>query len=228
MINNEVTTQYNNFHTDYSVQLSEQDELSNSLFHKAIDFDLTNKKLLDIGCGDGSALSILSKKGASIYGIDPSTEFLKKAEINNPDGIFRQGVGEALPFESGYFDVVVSKWAMQTSRDVPGILTEAARVLKPGGMLVFLTKHPIQQWLEKIRDYGHGSNYYSQQIVTSNIYEGTIKLKEPSHTMGEYLNAEFFKNFEILDYKEETQFPASEQFNNDIYPTFLMVKARRK
>jgi hypothetical protein len=82
--------------------------------------------------------------------------------------------------------------------------------------------------LEKVRDYGHGADYYKQQIVTSNIYNGKIVLKEPSHTIGEYFNADFFKNFEVLEYKEGTDFPASEQLNGDIYPTFFIVKARRK
>jgi hypothetical protein len=64
--------------------------------------------------------------------------------------------------------------------------------------------------------------------VTSNIYNGKIVLKEPSHTIGEYFNTDFFKNFEVLDYAEATDFPASEQLNGDTYPTFFIVKARRK
>ena len=223
-----IKKQYNNFHTSYSENLIEQNEVSNTLFHSMIDFDLKDKRLLDVGCGDGVDLALLAERGVKVFGIDPSTEFLKKAQENNPTGIFKEGVGEALPAEDASFDIVVSKWAMQTSHDVPHVLAEIARVLKPEGTLLFLSKHPWIQWLEKVRDYGHGADYYAQQIVTSNIYNGKIVLKEPSHTIGEYLNPEFFKNFEVLDYQEGTDFPASEQLNGDIYPTFFIIKARRK
>jgi len=228
MTNINIKEQYDNFHVAYSNNLAIQDDLSNHYFHEAIDFKLEGKKLLDIGCGDGSDLAILASRGAQVFGIDPSNEFLKKAQVNNPTGVFIKGVGESIPCESAMFDFVVSKWAMQTSINIPGILNEMARVIKPGGIIVFLSKHPWIQWLEKVRDYGHGADYYKQMIVTSNIYDGKIVLKEPSHTIGEYFNSEFFKNFEVIDYKEGTSFPASEQINNDIYPTFFIVKAKRK
>lgn len=223
-----LSTQYDGFHMKYSQQLSEQNELSNQSFHHTIDFDLKNKEVLDIGCGDGSALRLLADKGAITYGIDPSEEFLKRAGIINPSGKYVKGIGEELPFEDRSFDVVVSKWAIQTSSNVPKILSEAARVLKYNGVLVILSKHPFMQWLEKIRDYGHGADYYKQQIVTSKIYDGSIILKEPSHTLGEYFNATFFSNFEMISYQEATEFPASEQFDGDVYPTFLVIKARKK
>ncbi len=224
---NNIKKQYNSFHKVYTENFS-QDEVSNNLFHKTIDFNLSGKKVLDIGCGDGIDLALLGNRGAQVFGIDPSIEFIKKAQVNNPSGVFKEGVGEAIPCEDRMFDVVISKWAMQTSTNVPKILSEMARVTKKNGMLVILSKHPVIQFLQKIRDNGHGANYYEQKIVTSNIYSGKIALKEPSHTIGEYLNSEFFKDFEIIDYQEGTDFPASEQLNGDVYPTFFIVKARRK
>ena len=223
-----IASQYNTFHDVYSIQLSEQDQRSNTLFYKALDGDLKDKVVLDIGCGDGEALKILTSKGASMFGLDPSSKFLEKAKRINPEATFVQGVGESLPFSDNSFDVVISKWAMQTSRDVPAVLRESARVLKTGGMLLFLTKHPMQQWLEKIRDYGNGANYYTQKVVTSNIYGGTIRLREPSHTFGEYFNKDFFRHFEMIEYTEESGFPASEQFDGNIYPTFMLIKAIKK
>lgn len=222
-----IKKQYNNFHKTYTENFH-QDEASNTLFHQAIDFSLKGKKVLDVGCGDGIDLALIGVKGAKVFGVDPSREFLKKAQENNPTGIFKEGVGENIPAEDASFDVVISKWAIQTSSDVPKVLSEIARVLKKGGTTVFLSKHPWIQWLQKIRDYGHGVDYYEQKIVTSNIYSGKIVLKEPSHTIGEYLNIDFFKNFELIDYKEGTDFPASEQIKGDIYPTFFIIKARRK
>ncbi len=222
-----IQTQYNVMHDTYSDNIF-QDEVSNTVFHKAIGFDLKGKNILDVGCGDAFDMIALSKRGAKIHGIDPSVEFLKKAQENNPTGIFTEGVGEKLPYGNSAFDVITSKWAMQTSTDVPKVLSEMARVLKKDGMLVFLTKHPFLQFLQKIRDNGHGSNYFEQKVVTSNIYSGKIKLHEPSHTMGEYFNNDFYSNFEVMSYFEGYDFPASEQLNGDTFPTFMVVVAKRK
>lgn len=225
--NQSIQKQYNAMHNTYSENMF-QDEISNAAFQKAINFELNGKNLLDVGCGDALDLIALSQKGAKVHGIDPSIEFLKKAQVNNPSGIFTEGIGENLPYGNAMFDIVTSKWAMQTSTDVPKILSEIARVLKKDGMLVFLTKHPFLQFLQKIRDNGHGSNYFKQKVVTSNIYSGKIKLFEPSHTMGEYFNSDFYSNFEVLNYFEGYDFPTSEQLNGDIFPTFMIVVARKK
>ncbi len=224
----DIKTQYNTFHSTYSENFDVENELSNRLFHETIDSSLRGKKLLDIGCGDGTDCAVLATRGAEIYGVDPSIEFIEKARDAVLSGVFKEGVGEKLPFNDKSFDIVVSKWALQTSPNVPAVLSEAARILKTGGELIILSKHPVMQWLEKIRDYGHGADYYRQQTVTSNIYDGRIMLKEPSHTMNEYLNSDFFRNFELINFREETEFPASEQLNGDIYPTFFIIKARRK
>ncbi len=222
-----IKKQYDDFSVIYSNNTS-YDDVSNSLFYEHLDFDLKNKKVLDVGCGDGGDLKKFSEQGAVVYGVEPSNEFIKHAKELNPDGIIKEGVAENIPFSDEMFDVVVSKWAFQTCVDIPKALNEVARVLKPGGNFLLLSKHPWMQWMEKVRDYGHGADYYKQQIVTSNIYGGQIVLKEPSHTIGEYFNKEFLDNFEILDYQEGTDFPASEQINGDIYPTFFIIKVRKK
>jgi ubiquinone/menaquinone biosynthesis C-methylase UbiE len=223
----DIATQYNSFHAVYS-ENTYHDDKSNAAFYNQIDFDLQNKKLLDIGCGDGTDLLYFAQHNAVIYGLDPSAEFIAKAKEQNTAGTFVEATGEAIPFDNNSFDIVTSKWALQSSPDVKQILLEAARVLKPGGILLFLSKHPWQQWMEKVRDYGHGADYYEKKIVTSNIFDAKIVLKEPSHTIGDYFNQDFYSNFEVLNYLEETDFPASEQLNGSIYPTFFVVKAKRK
>jgi ubiquinone/menaquinone biosynthesis C-methylase UbiE len=228
MNTSEIRSQYNNCHTIYSQNREEQDLEGNTVFYKAIDFDLNGKLLLDVGCGSGADAKILSEKNAIIYGIDPSEEFLTEARTLNPGGKFSNGVGEDIPFGDEKFDVVVSKYALQTAFNVPMALSEICRVLKPGGMAVLLCKHPIRQWIERVRDNGHGSNYYEQVVVTSNIFDGQITLKEPSHTISEYFNPQFLQNFELIEYAEGSDFPASEQIDGDVYPTFFLIKARKK
>jgi ubiquinone/menaquinone biosynthesis C-methylase UbiE len=222
---NNFDTQYNNFDDIYSDNLSTQDDLGNRIFYQMIDFGLSGKEVLDIGCGDGTDCNRYAKAGARVSGIEPSVEFVAKAKSKFPGIDFGVGVGEHLPYPQGSFDVVFSKYAIQTSPNVPGILSEAARVLRKGGLLVFLSKHPIRQLLEQDQNL---KNYFQNKVATSVIYDGRIVLREPSHSFAEYFNRSFFDHFEMLDYKEWYDFPASEQLNGHIYPTFFVVKARRK
>ena len=143
---------------------------------------------------------------------------------------FLIGKGEELPFPEKTFDVIVSKYALQTSTNIPKILEEVARVLKPDGYFVFLTKHPLRQFLEKINTYKDEEriNYFEQKIIDSLIYEKKIHLREPSHTLSEYFSKEVLKNFDLIDFLEDSDFPASEQINNYIYPTFFVAKLRRR
>jgi len=53
-------------------------------------------------------------------------------------------------------------------------------------------------------------------------------IKEPTHKMEDYLNKDFFEQFELIDYRENFDFPASEQIEGDIYPTYFVLTAKKK
>ena len=224
MEDNSINKQYNNFDDIYSSNLAVQDSTGNRFFYQTIDFFLEGKKVLDVGCGDGADCNFYQKAGAVVTGVEPSDNFVKKAREKYPACQFVVGVGENLPFDDGSFDVVFSKYAIQTSPEVPKVMSEIGRVLKKDGLLVMLSKHPFRQFMEQNAD----KNYFKNNITTSNIYDGRIVLHEPSHSFGEYFNKGFFDNFDLLDYKEWYDFPASEQMDNLIHPTFFVIKARRR
>lgn len=224
MKDNKINKQYNNFDDIYSDNLAVQDSMGNRFFYQTIDFSLEGKNILDVGSGDGSDCNFYQKSGGIVVGIEPSDNFVKSARDKYPECKFIVGVGEKMPLASSFFDVVFSKYAIQTSPEVPSVISEIARVLKTGGLFIMLSKHPFRQFLEQNSD----KNYFKNNITTSNIYEGKITLHEPSHSFGEYFNKGFFDNFDLLDYKEWYDFPASEQLGNIIHPTFFIIKARRR
>jgi demethylmenaquinone methyltransferase/2-methoxy-6-polyprenyl-1,4-benzoquinol methylase/phosphoethanolamine N-methyltransferase len=107
--------------------------------------------VLDMGCGPGS-LTIRAKMRAGqsgqVYGVDPSPEMIEVARRNAAEaGVavnFQLGVAEALPFETGTMDVVVSRLVMH---HLPGDLKQRAfaeiqRVLKPGGYCLVVDFEP--------------------------------------------------------------------------------------
>lgn len=223
-----VEKQYNNFNNNYSDNRNTHDRIADNDFYQMIDFDINNKHVLDIGCGNGDDLKIFQDKGALVHGVEPSEAFIKEAKNKLPEADLRLGVGENLPFNDDTFDIVISKYAIQTSADAKKILSESARALKKKGILHVLIKHPIRQFLEKKKSYGKPVNYFTQEITESIIYDGLITLHEPTHKMEDYLNKDFFDNFELINYRENFDFLASEQIDGDIYPTYFVLTARKK
>jgi len=225
-----ISKQYNNFSKIYSRDRNIHDEIGDKRFYKILStINLKGKRILDVGCGDGSDLINFEKMGAVPYGIEPSEKFVKSGKEKSSHLSITLGRGEKIPFPEKTFDIVVSKYALQTSPNIPKILNEIARVLKPKGYLIFLSKHPIRQFLEKINTYkGKNINYFKQSIVDSLIYEKKIHLREPSHPLSEYFSKKVLENFDLIDFLEDYDFPASEQINNYIYPTFFVAKFKRR
>ena len=97
--------------------------------------------VLDVGCGPGSYLIALSKRGRICYGIDPLrdvslVEARKRAVEEEVDVFLFQSVGEFLPFESSAFDVVLSMSTLQHVGDQRMTLREIRRVLKDKGLFL--------------------------------------------------------------------------------------------
>jgi ubiquinone/menaquinone biosynthesis C-methylase UbiE len=96
------------------------------------------RRVLDLGCGDGSLLAVMARNGAiALAGIDLSDGELATAE-RRPElagADIRQGRAQELPFADDAFDTVVSHMALMLMADVEQVLTETARVLQPAGTL---------------------------------------------------------------------------------------------
>ena len=107
-------------------------------------------RVLDVGCGTGFPLIELSQRlGATCqcYGIDPWEEAVQRAQhklaarnILNVD--IRTGVAEALPFESDFFDLIISNNGINNVDDDHKALGEMARVANDDAQLIFTMNLP--------------------------------------------------------------------------------------
>lgn len=101
---------------------------------------------IDIGCGEGHNTRLLAKKGAAICAIDISEVFIQNAleeEAQHPLGIAYQIASAIeLPFENNQFDFATSFMCLMDIPELEQALTEAYRVIKPGGFFQFSITHP--------------------------------------------------------------------------------------
>lgn len=111
-------------------------------------------EILDMGCGAGFLSNDLALAGHSITGIDLSTSSLKVAESRDQTKTVRYQQGDvyhvAFPRES--FDVVVAMDLLEHVSDPQKVISEATRILRPGGLFFFNTfsKNPLA-WLIAIK-----------------------------------------------------------------------------
>ena len=106
-------------------------------------FDRVNLKVgtnyLDVGCGAGLAAQFAAQRGARVSGLDAAENLLAIARDRIPDGDFRLGELESLPFSDSSFDLVTGFNAFQYAASPAAALAEAKRVAKRGSHVVVVT-----------------------------------------------------------------------------------------
>jgi SAM-dependent methyltransferase len=93
-----------------------------------------NGRYLDFGCGAGEALTEGFKQGLDIWGAD---NFSLSQPPKSPR-ILRIGEDDRLEFPSEHFDVIVSNMVFEHVMNLPRVLKELKRILKPDGLMLHL------------------------------------------------------------------------------------------
>jgi SAM-dependent methyltransferase len=94
---------------------------------------------LDLGCGDGRLTSELA--AGRVTGADVSTVALSRARrrLGEAVGLLELMPDAPLPFPDSSFDLVLCAETIEHVRDVQSLVSEARRVLRPGGALALTT-----------------------------------------------------------------------------------------
>ncbi|WP_417703773.1 malonyl-ACP O-methyltransferase BioC [Pseudomonas sp.] len=94
---------------------------------------------LDLGCGTGYFTRALAERHAQGEGlaVDIAEGMLRHARPHGGAAHFIAGDAEALPLQSDSVELLFSSLALQWCADFPRVLSEAQRVLRPGGVLGF-------------------------------------------------------------------------------------------
>lgn len=129
-------------------------------------------RVLDLGCGGGHVTFNVARHVREVVAYDLAPEMLavveQAAKTRGLDNVStQQGVAESLPFQDESFDIVLSRYSAHHWRDLQLGLNEAARVLKPDGLVGFVDSvspgtplfDTYYQAIELLRDCSHVRNY---------------------------------------------------------------------
>ena len=107
--------------------------------------DLDGLDAIELGCGTGYVSAWLARRGARPVGIDNSPKQLETAtRLQAEHGLdfpLLLGNAERVPYPDASFDFAISEYGAALWADPYAWIPEAARLLRPGGRLVFLTNH---------------------------------------------------------------------------------------
>jgi SAM-dependent methyltransferase len=110
--------------------------------------EMSGQRAIELGCGTGYVSGWMRRRGASVYAIDNSAAQLATARrlsaLHGLDDIeWVHGNAENVGQPHGSFDFAISEYGAAIWCEPHSWITEAHRLLRPGGELVFLGNHPL-------------------------------------------------------------------------------------
>jgi 2-polyprenyl-3-methyl-5-hydroxy-6-metoxy-1,4-benzoquinol methylase len=108
--------------------------------------------VVDMGCGNGSFLSLFQDRGWQLYGSDLSSTGIEIARSSYPSINFSLANAESMPVglasKAGQFDVVLNTEVIEHVYNPRGLLKTCHGLLRPGGTLVLTT--PYHGYLKNV------------------------------------------------------------------------------
>lgn len=167
--------------------------IEESVFHKLLG-DVSDQRVLELGCGTGRHTKHMIKNGAEVTAIDFSTQMLLAAKKQIGDGdkvkFIHHNLENKLPFADETFDLVASSLVLEHIKEIDYFFCEAQRVVKNGGRLIFSTMHPAMFLRDK------QAHFFDTNVQTE------IRFESFDHQVSDFINAAIKSGLKINDVRE--------------------------
>ncbi|MEM9067754.1 MAG: metalloregulator ArsR/SmtB family transcription factor [Myxococcota bacterium] len=127
--------------------------------------------VLDVGCGDGWSARLVAPRAQRYVGFDKSPKVLEAARRRCQDAenvTFREGDLHALPFDDASFDTLLLFHVLTYAERPSAALAEAARVLRPGGLVAVVTLASHDS-LAEAGAYGHIQPGFAPEVLRTEL-----------------------------------------------------------
>lgn len=148
---------------------------------KVISQYANGEKILDAGCGEGTLLFRLARKGYSVIGLDQSEEFVeslrKQIQTYKLEPFIEVHLGsvDALPLADSSMPSIVCAEVLEHLQDESPTLAEFSRILQPDGHLFITVPANPQMWSSWDQMAGHYRRY-SRDDITSVLRENGFRV----------------------------------------------------
>lgn len=240
---------WNDYAKDYDQKVWETWDLDhretlNPVVFKLL-WDVKDKKILDLGCGQWYFSRLLTKQWANVTGIDISEDLIKIGNQRNQEQnlkikYFISDAANLKNLKNNEFDIVVSNMAFMDIENIKETIAECSRVLKDNWFIVFSLINPIFWISERTKgDKGYFlklMKYKTNSTITNENRGYNFKTIHYHRPIGYYINTLVKNNFYITNYEEVStkyfrgELIQDEEFFNFIqeFPSFLIIKAIKK
>ncbi|OXL81723.1 methyltransferase type 11 [Paenibacillus sp. SSG-1] len=204
--------------------------------------DVSGKKMLEIGCGNGQSLQYHGDRNASeLWGIDISEKQIERAKQHlKACGLSAKLICSPMEEEcnipANYFDVVYSIYAIGWTTDLEGTFCRIASYLKKDGIFIFSWSHPIHRCVvQENNRFAINKPYFDESwySVSPDFCQGELTLSD--RKLSTYINALAKAGFVIEQMIEETdnEIIQLHDANDDLvkrakmFPVTFVIKARK-
>lgn len=154
-----------------------------------------NTKVIDFGCGTGFMIHLMRDLFAEVHGVDITHDMMKQVDLSSGNVHLHESLAENTPFDSGTFDFATAYSFMDHLFSYKDFLSEAYRVLKPGGIF-YSDLNPNRDFILAI---GNVEKASTQQMNISPIVAREV---QGALHNGEYYEQNFGMDGNLLEKAE--------------------------
>ncbi len=175
--------------------------------------DISDKIVLDAGCGNGYWARKLAKRAKKVVGIDSSPKLISIAKVRgNPKNINFQtmDLNNPLVFAKDTFDLILSSMVFHFLPVLVSPVKEFRRILKPQGKVVVCVQHPLYPYHfraqekagKKTNIFFRTAGYFDRKLIKQVTLLGRAVVESYNRPLEDYLKAFLDNGFVLTDFAE--------------------------